>query len=85
MFQSKLRSEKSAIDQKILDVIQKRSGIKTPSLGLPELPSSVASMTSIDSNNNQELLRRAALINDLATPQMKQTNSQHQPFTTSGR
>ena len=85
MFQSKLRSEKSAIDQKILDVIQKRSGIKTPSLGIPELPSSVASMTSIDSNNNQELLRRAALINELGNPQMKQTNSQNQPFTTSGR
>ena len=56
-FQSKARAEKSELDQKILEVIQKRSALKSQVYS-PE-------MSSLDCNNNQELLRRAALVQEL--------------------
>ena len=62
LFQPKHRSEKSALDQKILDVLQKRSAGKGPAcVELASGPAAVASVTSIDGNNNHELLRRASL------------------------
>ena len=57
-FQSKARAEKSELDQKILEVIQKRSALKSQVYS-PE-------MSSLDCNNNQELLRRAALVQELS-------------------
>ena len=57
LFQSKSRAEKSELDQKILEVIQKRSALKSQVYS-PE-------MSSLDCNNNQELLRRAALVQEL--------------------
>jgi len=68
---SKSRAEKSVLDQKILDVIQKRSALKSQ-LGLPEI-------NTIDVNNNQELLRRAALVQELQNNQMDQSNFTNQP------
>lgn len=60
-FESKLelksRAEKSELDQKILEVIQKRSALKSQVYS-PE-------MSSLDCNNNQELLRRAAIVQEL--------------------
>jgi len=60
---SKSRAEKSVLDQKILDVIQKRSALKNQ-LGLPELP-------DLDGNNNQALLRRA--VQELQSTQIDQS------------
>lgn len=68
---SKSRAEKSVLDQKILDVIQKRSALKSQ-LGLPEL-------NNIDANNNQALLRRAALVQELQSNQMDQSIFTPQP------
>eukprot|EP00091_Calanus_sinicus_P009152 TRINITY_DN21577_c0_g1_i1.p1 TRINITY_DN21577_c0_g1~~TRINITY_DN21577_c0_g1_i1.p1 ORF type:complete len:241 (-),score=18.56 TRINITY_DN21577_c0_g1_i1:77-799(-) len=70
---SKSRAEKSVLDQKILDVIQKRSALKSQ-LGLPEL-------SNIDANNNQALLRRAALVQELQSNQMEQSIFTPQPPT----
>ena len=60
LFQSKSRAEKSELDQKILEVIQKRSALRSQVYS-PE-------MSSLDCNNNQELLRRAALVQELNHP-----------------
>ena len=68
---SKSRAEKSVLDQKILDVIQKRSALKSQ-LGLPEL-------NNIDGNNNEALLRRAALVQELQSNQMDQSIFTPQP------
>ena len=57
-----MRPDKSALDQKLLDVIQKRSVVK--SVGMSDL---VPSVPSIDDNNNQDNLRRAALAHDLVS------------------
>lgn len=59
---SKSKAEKSVLDQKILDVIQKRSALKTQ-LSIPEL-------NDMDPNNNQALLRRAALVQSLQNNQI---------------
>jgi len=59
-FESKSRAEKSELDQKILEVIQKRSALRSQVYS-PE-------MSSLDCNNNQELLRRAALVQELNHP-----------------
>ena len=66
LFQSKSRAEKSELDQKILEVIQKRSALKSQVYS-PE-------MSSLDCNNNQELLRRAALAQELALNQTPQSS-----------
>ena len=58
LLQSKSRAEKSELDQKILEVIQKRSAMKSQVYS-PE-------MSTLDCNNNQELLRRAALAQELS-------------------
>ena len=60
IFQSKSRADKSELDQKILEVIQKRSALRSQVYS-PE-------MSSLDCNNNQELLRRAALVQELNQP-----------------
>eukprot|EP00092_Neocalanus_flemingeri_P021639 GFUD01023471.1.p1 GENE.GFUD01023471.1~~GFUD01023471.1.p1 ORF type:complete len:707 (+),score=124.40 GFUD01023471.1:348-2468(+) len=74
---SKSRAEKSVLDQKILDVIQKRSALKNQ-LGLPEI-------NNIDANNNQTLLRRAALVQELQNNQMDPTNFTTQPPSSFGQ
>merc|ERR1712106_457085 len=74
---SKSRAEKSVLDQKILDVIQKRSALKSQ-LGLPEL-------NNIDGNNNEALLRRAALVQELQSNQMDQSIFAPQPPSSFGQ
>ena len=73
LFQSKSRAEKSELDQKILEVIQKRSALKSQVYS-PE-------MSSLDCNNNQELLRRAALVQELT---QTCSTSQPSPFSAAG-
>ena len=70
LFQSKSRAEKSELDQKILEVIQKRSALKSQVYS-PE-------MSSLDCNNNQELLRRAALVQELTQ------TTQSSPYSAAG-
>ena len=71
LFQSKSRAEKSELDQKILEVIQKRSALKSQVYS-PE-------MSSLDCNNNQELLRRAALVQELTQ------TTQPSPYSAAGK
>ena len=47
-FQNKRHMEKSAIDKKIIDIIQKRSSMKTNEQGLLELSTAMASVSSIN-------------------------------------
>ena len=70
LFQSKSRAEKSELDQKILEVIQKRSALKSQVYS-PE-------MSSLDCNNNQELLRRAARVQELTQ------TTQSSPYSAAG-
>ena len=58
-FQSKCHAEKSELDQKILEVIQKRSALKSQVYS-PKVSS--------DCKNKKELLSRAALIQTLTQP-----------------
>ena len=74
-----MRPDKSALDQKLLDVIQKRSVVK--SVGFTD---SMSTVPSIDDNNNQDQdhLRRAALVHDLASTHPQTQSSQ--PLSQSG-